>query len=105
MSKIWTKQEEAVLTEYMGTRRVLYWRDRLAIHKLIPNRSMAAIEKRWSIMLKRTAKSCLKPDAQAQLNEQMSLLVEIKHSQDIHTIKRMLYELGFRKQVTIELGE
>jgi hypothetical protein len=62
MSKVWTKQEEAVLTEYMGARRVLYWRDKCAIHNnLLPKRSPAAIEKRWGIMLKRTKKQYAMP--------------------------------------------
>jgi len=53
MSKQWTKSEEAVLTDYMGGRRVLCRRDKLAIHRLLPNRSPAAIEKRWGIMMGR----------------------------------------------------
>ena len=83
MSKLWTKQEEAVLSDYMGTRRVLYWRDKLAIHKLIPNRSPAAIEKRWGIMLKRWNKVGNPPigvasrayfDAQKEINRGMAQL-------------------------------
>jgi hypothetical protein len=116
MSKIWTKQEEAALTAHMGTRRVLYKRDKLAIHKLLPNRSPAAIEKRWGIMLKRRdkpMKSLLNPAKQRELNHQLSrqldMLAIAKTPPAQETVATLfikeLRAAGLRGRVAIDLGD
>ncbi len=99
MSVKWTKAEEKVLTDYMGGRRVLYWRDKLAIRELLPNRSASAIEKRWAILLK--------PKAEAPLLQYNPVDVAFCKKITETDIIRHFRDQGLRRTVhlVLELGE